>query len=98
MAPRDVHEGELPEHLAGRPAVEARRLDPARDVGVSESALYAVRQGLYYAAHESYGTSVGIFGAFEIPVAGKTGTAEKWSEQLGRMIDQSWWCGYGPTD
>jgi penicillin-binding protein 2 len=71
---------------------------PARDVPVSESALYAVRQGLYEATHESYGTSVGIFGAFEIPVAGKTGTAEKWSEQLGRYVDQSWWCGYGPTD
>jgi penicillin-binding protein 2 len=70
----------------------------ARDAGVSESALYAVRQGLYEATHESYGTSVGVFGAFEIPVAGKTGTAEKLSQQHGRMLDQSWWCGYGPAD
>jgi penicillin-binding protein 2 len=81
------------------PAVLRRSIPPAaRDVGVSESALYAVRQGLYEATHESYGTSVGIFGAFEVPVAGKTGTAEKWSEQLRDYIDQSWWCGYGPTD
>ena len=33
-------------------------------------------------------------------IAGKTGTAEK-SVDLGgfrRMMDQAWWCGYGPTD
>ena len=71
---------------------------PPRRVGVSESALYAVRQGLYEATHKSYGTSVGVFGAFRIPVAGKTGTAEKWSERDQRYIDQSWWCGYGPAD
>ena len=71
---------------------------PPRDLGLSESALYPIRQGLYQATRESWGTSVGVFGAFPIPVAGKTGTAEKWSEQHGRMLDQSWWCGYGPTD
>jgi penicillin-binding protein 2 len=80
--------------------VVLRRNVPAapRDVGIDEGALNAVRQGLYEATHESYGTSVGVFGAFPIPVAGKTGTAEKWSEQEQRMLDQSWWCGYGPTD
>jgi penicillin-binding protein 2 len=71
---------------------------PPRDVGIDEGALNAVRQGLYEATHEASGTSVGVFGAFRIPVAGKTGTAEKWSEQEQRMLDQSWWCGYGPTD
>jgi penicillin-binding protein 2 len=82
------------------PVVLRRNLPaPAREVGLNESGLAAVRQGLYLATHElSYGTSAGVFGAFEIPVAGKTGTAEKWSEQEGRMLDQSWWCGYGPTD
>jgi penicillin-binding protein 2 len=80
--------------------VVLRRHVPAspRRVGISESALFAVRQGLYEAAHRSYGTSWGVFGSFQIPVAGKTGTAEKWSERDQRYIDQSWWCGYGPAD
>jgi penicillin-binding protein 2 len=71
---------------------------PARKVGIDDGALYAVRQGLFEATHESYGTSVGVFGSFPVPVAGKTGTAEKWSEQHQRLLDQSWWCGYGPAD
>jgi penicillin-binding protein 2 len=80
--------------------VVLRRNVPARprQVGISESALFAVQQGLYDAAHKSYGTSSGVFGSFRIPVAGKTGTAEKWSERDQRYIDQSWWCGYGPTE
>jgi penicillin-binding protein 2 len=66
-----------------------------RAVGVDDGALYAVRQGLYYATHESYGTSAGVFGGFPIDVAGKTGTAEKIVD--GVLRDQSWWCGYGPS-
>ena len=31
-------------------------------------------------------------------IAGKTGTAEKYSSEYGRMFDQAWWCGYGPAD
>jgi penicillin-binding protein 2 len=69
-----------------------------RPVGVDDAALYAVRQGLYEATHRSHGTSSGVFGTFPIDVAGKTGTAEKWSEQHSRYLDQSWWCGYGPSD
>jgi cell division protein FtsI/penicillin-binding protein 2 len=33
-----------------------------------------------------------------VPIAGKTGTAEKWSSEFGRYLDQSWWCGYGPYE
>ena len=37
-----------------------------------------------------------------MPIAGKTGTAEKAVDVDGdgyaQMVDQSWWCGYGPTD
>ena len=36
--------------------------------------LWAIRQGLYDAAH--VGTSAAVFGNFPVPVAGKTGTAE----------------------
>jgi penicillin-binding protein 2 len=86
----------------GDPAspIVLRRYNPAppRDLGLDQTAIAAVRQGLYQAAQSPYGTSVGVFGSFPIDVAGKTGTAEKWSEQHGRMLDQSWWCGYGPSE
>jgi penicillin-binding protein 2 len=77
-----------------------RRNNPAapRDLRLDQTGMAAVRQGLWQATHDSFGTSAGIFGAFPIDVAGKTGTAEKWSEQHGRMLDQSWWCGYGPSE
>ena len=43
-----------------------------------------------------------MFGGFPIAIAGKTGTAEKSvdldGDGYGTMVDQSWWCGYGPTD
>src|SRR2546423_6061782 len=37
---------------------------------------WAIKEGLYEAAHGSAGTSASVFGTFPIPVAGKTGTAE----------------------
>ena len=73
---------------------------PPRSLNVDQGALAAIRDGLYKATHESYGTSSSVFGAFPIPIAGKTGTAEK-ARDLGGyvdLVDQSWFCGYGPTD
>jgi len=68
---------------------------------VDAAALAVVRQGLYEATHASFGTSTSIFGNFPIPIAGKTGTAEKVVD-LGNgyhpIFDQAWWCGYGPAD
>jgi penicillin-binding protein 2 len=62
--------------------------------------LDSVRQGLYQATHASYGTSTSIFGTFPVPISGKTGTAEKNVSIPGftGKMDQSWWCGYGPSD
>ena len=39
-------------------------------------------------------------GTFPEPVAGKTGTAEKFERIPGftGKLDQSWWCGYAPAD
>ena len=81
---------------------------PARDVGLADWAIRSVQEGLYEATHELYGTANGIFGGYEVSVAGKTGTAEMfvqlppgylgledWDRQLR---DQAWFCGYGPTD
>jgi penicillin-binding protein 2 len=73
---------------------------PPRSLGVDPGAISAIRDGLYKATHEEYGTANRVFGAFPIAIAGKTGTAEK-ARDLGSyvdLVDQSWFCGYGPTD
>jgi penicillin-binding protein 2 len=68
---------------------------------VDAQALAVVRDGLYQATHYSFGTSAAIFSGFPIPISGKTGTAEKTidpGDGYPRIFNQSWWCGYGPSD
>jgi penicillin-binding protein 2 len=67
--------------------------------GLDPATLRVVQQGLYEGTHETFGTSYGVFGDFPVPIAGKTGTAEKVVTMPGYTgkQDQSWWCGYGPT-
>ena len=76
--------------------------DPPRDVGLDRQAVQFVREGLYAATHAAQGTSSGVFGAYPVPIAGKTGTAEKVvalpGYPAGHLEDQSWWCGWGPYD
>jgi penicillin-binding protein 2 len=71
-----------------------------RKVGVDAAALHVVQQGLWEGTHISFGTSYGVFGKFPVSIAGKTGTAEKTVTLPGYrgLQNQSWWCGYGPTD
>jgi penicillin-binding protein 2 len=75
--------------------------DPPEPVGVDPAALQVIRDGLYSATHSTFGTSSGVFASFPVPVAGKTGTAEKVVQipgyPAGHTEDQSWWCGYGPA-
>jgi penicillin-binding protein 2 len=75
---------------------------PPVPIDVDREALTYVRDGLYQATHDSEGTSSGVFGSFPVPVAGKTGTAEKVVNlpgyPRGHLEDQSWWCGWGPFD
>ncbi|MGZ8717491.1 MAG: penicillin-binding transpeptidase domain-containing protein, partial [Gaiellaceae bacterium] len=75
---------------------------PPLAVDVDPAALAVVREGLYQATHDAEGTSSGVFGSFAVPVAGKTGTAEKVVNlpgyPLGHLEDQAWWCGWGPFD
>jgi penicillin-binding protein 2 len=81
-------------------AVVRQRLAPpaAQRIDVDPGALAAVREGLLQATHFPLGTSAWVFDSFPLPVAGKTGTAEKWSSEYQRFFDQSWWCGYAPAD
>ena len=81
----------------GAEAGVLRRFDPPppQPTGVDPAALEIVKDGLYLATHDPMGTSSGIFGAFPVAVAGKTGTAEKVVD--GALRDQSWWCGYAPA-
>lgn len=68
---------------------------------VDAQALAVVREGLYQATHYSFGTSASIFGSFPVSISGKTGTAEKSidpGDGYPRLFNQSWWCGYGPSD
>ena len=68
---------------------------------VDAQALAVVRDGLYQATHDTLGTSAAIFGGFPIPISGKTGTAEKTldpGDGYPRIFNQSWWCGYGPSN
>jgi len=51
--------------------------------------VWAIRQGLYDAAH--VGTSAAVFSSFPIPVAGKTGTA-----QTPTGSDHSWYATWAP--
>jgi penicillin-binding protein 2 len=84
----------------GAPSRTLQRFAPAppQQIPLDPSGLQAIRDGLYEATHDAYGTSTATFGAYPIAIAGKTGTAEKYSSTVGRTLDQSWWCGYGPAD
>ena len=88
----------------GSPRVVVRRFAPRlpQSSGVDPAALDAVRDGLYRATHSSSGTSSAVFANYEIPISGKTGTAEKVVQLPGypsdHLEDQSWWCGWGPSD
>jgi penicillin-binding protein 2 len=89
--------------------VVLRRFTPAppRDIGLDPDHVRVVQQGLYDATHQEYGTSSSTFGSYPIPIAGKTGTAEKFvtlpvgylesDHVVTGLLDQAWWCGYGPA-
>ena len=75
---------------------------PPQPSGVDPGALSVVQQGLLSATHSTFGTGAGVFGHFPIPIAGKTGTADKIVHLPGYATGlpqaQSWWCGYAPYD
>lgn len=103
VTPYVVSEVDTPAANAQRSVVLRRFApDPPRDAGVDGEALSVIREGLYSATHSVNGTSSGVFSTYPVPIAGKTGTAEKVVPIPGyppdHLEDQSWWCGYGPAD
>jgi penicillin-binding protein 2 len=99
-----VSDVEQPGNGKGSPDVILRRFAPRppQPSGVDPAALQAVRDGLYKATHDATGTSAAVFGNYTVPISGKTGTAEKVVQlagyPAGHVEDQSWWCGWGPSD
>ncbi len=93
----DAGSGGSPSHVL-RPYTQG----VVQSSGVDPAALAVVKQGLLEATHDTFGTSSGVFGSFPVPIAGKTGTAEKLVHvpgyPSGLLLSQSWWCGYGPAD
>jgi penicillin-binding protein 2 len=72
----------------------------AQELNLDPAAVDVIRRGLYDATHSPFGTSSGVFGQFPIPIAGKTGTAEKVIDAgtYFRKENTAWWCGWGPYD
>jgi penicillin-binding protein 2 len=79
------------EDSSGR-AVQELDAPPARHLNIRPEFRQAILEGLRGAASASGGTSAKVFAGFPIPVAGKTGTAEKGA---GRP-DQSWYVALAP--
>ena len=77
-------DGTLREKLEAGPGTKVQ-LDPYM--------LAAVRQGLLGVTQSPDGTAYAAFKGFPVPVAGKTGTAEK----LGKR-DFAWFAGYAPAE
>jgi penicillin-binding protein 2 len=59
---------------------------PRRHVRIDPEYRAAIMEGLHDAAQNGGGTSFDVFGSFPIPVAGKTGTAQR-----PPHLDQSWY-------
>jgi penicillin-binding protein 2 len=103
VTPHIAEDVETPTGDAGAPNVlRVLATQQPTPSGVDPAALQAVQQGLWLGTHSVYGTSYGVFGQFPVSIAGKTGTAEKDVQLPGYpnpvKLNQSWWCGYGPTE
>lgn len=64
---------------------------PRRSIRIDPGDRQALLEGLHGAAQGPNGTSTSVFGNFPVPIAGKTGTAERYGQ-----IDQSWYVALAP--
>jgi penicillin-binding protein 2 len=72
-------------------SVQKLKFKPVRKVKLRDA--WAIKQGLYMAAHSPGGTSASLFANFPVPVAGKTGTAE-----APHGSDHSWYASWAPAN
>jgi penicillin-binding protein 2 len=84
------HLGKEIEDAAGRVLKEFDP-GPRRHVKIDPNSCQAILEGLHEAAQVPPGTAAGIFGGFPVPIAGKTGTAERPGH-----ADQSWFISLAP--
>lgn len=86
----EPHVGMEVEDAAGRVLKE---FEPKvrRRIQIDAGHRNAIMEGLHAAAQEGDGTAAGVFGGFPIPIAGKTGTAERPGH-----ADQSWFAALSP--
>lgn len=82
--------------LRGEDIIESVEAREAGRLGLDETELAAIRQGLELVVSSPQGTAASAFAGFPLdkfPLAGKTGTAE-----LGGGLNDAWFISYGPTD
>lgn len=84
------HVGLEVEDAAGR-VLKEFDFKPQRKFHIDPGYRTAILEGLHAAAQEGDGTAAGVFGGFPIPIAGKTGTAERPGHG-----DQSWFAALSP--
>lgn len=84
------HVGLRIEDAAGR-VLREMEFEPARQVRIDPGWRETILAGLHDAAQSPEGTSYAVFGGFPVPVAGKTGTAER-----PPYADQSWYVALAP--
>jgi penicillin-binding protein 2 len=84
------HVGMEVEDTSGR-AVQEIEPAPQRHVEIAPEHRQAILRGVHMASQSPGGTSYSVFGNFPIPMAGKTGTAER----IGQG-DQSWYVALAP--
>jgi len=84
------HVGLQVDDAAGR-VLEEFDPKPRRHVRIDPEYRAAILEGLHDAAQNGSGTSFEVFGSFPIPVAGKTGTAQR-----PPHADQSWYGVFAP--
>jgi penicillin-binding protein 2 len=70
-----------------------QEIDPApqRHLDINPAYRSAILEGIHLAAQAPGGTSYPVFGNFPVPMAGKTGTAERYPQ-----ADQSWYVALAP--
>jgi penicillin-binding protein 2 len=84
------HVGKEIQDAAGR-VLKEFHFAPQRHVKIDPGSRQAIMEGLHEAAQVPPGTAAGVFGGFPVPIAGKTGTAERPGHG-----DQSWFISLAP--